>query len=157
HEAHYFRDAAKMFGNSLRDQVRGSPGNFGDALEAVHPVVRTNPVTGWKCVFVNPEFTKRIIGVTRDESDTILNYLFSLIQQNHDLQVRFKWNKNDIAIWDNRSVYHTATFDYEKVLRVGDRVVSLGEKPYFDPKSKSRREFLGTQIAFNLGEDAVRQ
>ncbi|KAG8729081.1 hypothetical protein FRC12_021272, partial [Ceratobasidium sp. 428] len=94
---------------------------------------------------------------TRDESDTILNYLFSLIQQNHDLQVRFKWNKNDIAIWDNRSVYHTATFDYEKVLRVGDRVVSLGEKPYFDPKSKSRREFLGTQIAFNLGEDAVRQ
>ncbi|KAG8747965.1 hypothetical protein FRC12_013959 [Ceratobasidium sp. 428] len=65
--------------------------------------------------------------------------------------------QNDIAIWDNRSVYHTATFDYEKVLRVGDRVVSLGEKPYFDPKSKSRREFFGTQIAFNLGEDTVRQ
>jgi len=157
HEAHFFRDAARAFGYSVRDQIRGSPGNFGDALEAVHPVIRTNPVTGWKSVFVNPEFTKRIIGVTRDESDTILSYLFSLIQQNHDLQVRYKWNKNDIAIWDNRSVYHTATYDYDKVLRIGDRVVSLGEKPYFDPKSKSRREVLGIKQQVNLGEDAVRQ
>ncbi|KAG8688644.1 hypothetical protein FRC09_012805 [Ceratobasidium sp. 395] len=157
HEAHFFRDAARAFGYSVRDQVRGSPGNFGDALEAVHPVIRTNPVTGWKSVFVNPEFTKRIIGVTRDESDALLGYLFSLIQQNHDLQVRFKWNKNDVAIWDNRSVYHTATYDYEKTLRIGDRVVSLGEKPYFDPKSKSRREFLGTKESFNLGENAVLQ
>ncbi|CCO33361.1 hypothetical protein BN14_07436 [Rhizoctonia solani AG-1 IB] len=116
---------------------------------------KTNPVTGWKSVYVNPEFTKRIIGVTKDESDFILNYLFSLIHQNHDLQVRFKWNKNDVAIWDNRSNYHTATYDYERVLRVGDRVVSLGEKPYFDPKSKSRREYLGAQHSFNLGETFV--
>ncbi|KAG9125308.1 hypothetical protein FRC07_008166 [Ceratobasidium sp. 392] len=157
HEAHFFRDAAKAYGYTVRDQVRGSPGNFGDALEAVHPIIRTNPVTGWKSVFVNPEFTKRIIGVTRDESDALLSYLFSLVQQNHDLQVRFKWNQNDIAIWDNRSVYHTATYDYEKALRIGDRVVSLGEKPYFDPKSKSRREFLGNKQEFNLGENAVRQ
>ncbi|KAG8717840.1 hypothetical protein FRC08_006524 [Ceratobasidium sp. 394] len=157
HEAHFFRDAAKAYGYSVRDEIRGSPGNFGDALEAVHPVIRTNPVTGWKSVFVNPEFTKRIIGVTRDESDALLSYLFGLIQQNHDLQVRFKWNKNDIAIWDNRSVFHTATYDYEKVLRVGDRVVSLGERPYFDPNSRSRREFLGTRQTPNLGENAVRQ
>jgi alpha-ketoglutarate-dependent taurine dioxygenase len=48
--------------------------------------------------------------VTKDESDAILDYLFRHISQNHDLQVRFKWNKNDIAIWDNRSVFHTATY-----------------------------------------------
>jgi hypothetical protein len=40
HEAHFFRDAAIAFGHTVRDQVRGSPGNFGDALEAVHPVIR---------------------------------------------------------------------------------------------------------------------
>ena len=40
HEAHFFRDAARAFGYSVRDQIRGSPGNFGDALEAVHPVIR---------------------------------------------------------------------------------------------------------------------
>jgi alpha-ketoglutarate-dependent taurine dioxygenase len=55
-------------------------------------------------------FTKRIVEVTKDESDAILDYLTRHISENHDLQVRFKWNKNDIAIWDNRSVFHTATY-----------------------------------------------
>ena len=65
----------------------------------------TNPVTGWKSVFVNPNFTKRIVGVTKDESDTILKHLFNLIQLNHDLQVRFRWEKvrdapNRARAWD---------------------------------------------------------
>lgn len=143
HEARFFQHIAKALGHKLRDGERGSPGNVGEHLEAVHPVIRTNPVTGWKSVFVNPNFTKRIVGVTKDESDTILKHLFNLIQLNHDLQVRFKWQKNSVAIWDNRSNYHTATFDYGLEKRVGDRVVSLGEKPYFDPTSKSRRQALG--------------
>ncbi|KAI0084558.1 hypothetical protein BDY19DRAFT_898334 [Irpex rosettiformis] len=143
HEARFFQHIAKALGNKLREGPRGSPGNVGSHLEAVHPVIRTNPVTGWKSVFVNPNFTKRIVGVTKDESDAILKYLFDLTQLNHDLQVRFKWEKDSLAIWDNRSNYHTATFDYGKEKRVGDRVVSLGEKPYFDPTSKSRRQALG--------------
>ena len=141
-EARFFQAVADSLGNKLREGIRGSPGNIGSHLEAVHPVIRTNPVTGWKAVFVNPNFTKRILGVTRDESDIILKHLFDLVQLNHDLQVRFKWEKNSLAIWDNRSNFHTATFDYGKHRRVGDRVVSLGEKPYFDPTSKSRREAL---------------
>lgn len=53
-----------------------------------------------------------------------------------------------IAIWDNRSVYHAATFDYDHLgPRTGHRVVGLGEKPYFDPKSTSRREALEQQEA----------
>ncbi|OKP06971.1 Alpha-ketoglutarate-dependent taurine dioxygenase [Penicillium subrubescens] len=99
-------------------------------------------VTGWKSVYVNRGFTRRINGVTKDESDVILQYLFNLVTQNHDAQVRFKWNKNDIAIWDNRSTWHTATYDYTET-RTGDRVCSLGEAPYFDSLSKSRRQALG--------------
>ncbi|KAH8110650.1 hypothetical protein DFH11DRAFT_757866 [Phellopilus nigrolimitatus] len=143
HEARFFHLVADAAGIKIREGERGSPGNVGSHLEAVHPVIRTNPVTGWKSVFVNQNFTKRIVGVTRDESDTILKYLFALVSQNHDLQVRFRWEKNSLAIWDNRSNYHTATFDYGAEKRVGDRVVSLGERPYFDPSSKSRREALG--------------
>jgi alpha-ketoglutarate-dependent taurine dioxygenase len=93
HEARFFQQIANALGNKLRVGERGSPGNIGNHLEAVHPVIRTNPVTGWKSVFVNPNFTKRIVGVTKDESDTILKHLFNLIQLNHDLQVRFKWEK----------------------------------------------------------------
>lgn len=43
---------------------------------------------------------------------------------------------------DNRSVFHTATYDYEGK-RTGQRAVSLGEKPYFDPNGVSRRQALG--------------
>lgn len=64
-----------------------------------------------------------------------------LVTQNHDAQVRFKWNRNDLAVWDNRSTWHCATYDYDAA-RAGDRVCSLGEAPYFDPNSKSRREAL---------------
>jgi alpha-ketoglutarate-dependent taurine dioxygenase len=54
-------------------------------------------------------------------------------------------NHCNIAIWDNRSVYHTATNDYDIFgeEREGHRAVSLGERPYLDPKSKSRRQTLG--------------
>lgn len=67
-----------------------------------------------------------------------------LLVDNHDLQVRVRWqNSNDIAIWDNRSTFHQATFDYEGYgERYGVRTVSVGEKPFFDPESKSRREAL---------------
>ena len=42
---------------------------------------------------------------------------------------------------NSRSVFHTATNDYEGK-RQGNRVVSLGEKPFYNPASKSRREAL---------------
>ncbi|KAK0391588.1 hypothetical protein NLU13_1088 [Sarocladium strictum] len=141
HDANFFHDEAARLGNPLRKGQRGSPLNQGDDLKAVHPLVRTNPVTGWKSVYVNKGFTKRINGVTKDESDVLLAYLFNLVTQNHDAQVRFRWRKNDCAIWDNRSTLHCATYDYAAD-RAGDRVCSLGEAPFLDPKSSSRRDAL---------------
>ncbi|KAM7190966.1 alpha-ketoglutarate-dependent taurine dioxygenase [Naviculisporaceae sp. PSN 640] len=142
HDAKFFIEEARNLGNPLREGKRGSPLNYGPGLTAVHPVIRTNPVTGWKSVYVNKGFTKRINGVTKDESDMLLNYLFNLVTQNHDAQVRFRWRKNDLAIWDNRSTWHCATYDYEEA-RAGDRVCSLGEAPYLDRNSKGRRAALG--------------
>jgi alpha-ketoglutarate-dependent taurine dioxygenase len=91
-------EEAERLGNPLRKGIRGSPLNHGDSLTAVHPVIRTNPVTGWKSIFANKGFTRRINGVTKDESDMLLHYPFDLVVQNHDAQVSFKWNKNDLAI-----------------------------------------------------------
>ncbi|KAL8403498.1 hypothetical protein RB594_008670 [Gaeumannomyces avenae] len=144
HDATFFLDEAERLGNPLREGIRGSPLNHGRGLKAVHPVIRTNPVTGWKSVYVNRGFTKRINGITRDESDLLLPYLFGLVTQNHDAQVRFRWRKNDLAIWDNRSTWHCATYDYEEA-RAGDRVASLGEAPYLDLTSRSRREALAAE------------
>ncbi|KAF4622340.1 hypothetical protein D9613_009292 [Agrocybe pediades] len=145
HSAEYFKQILKARGKTVPEGPRGAPLNVGGELTAVHPVIRTNPVTGFKGLFVNKGFTRRIVELTPDESDNLLEYLFRHISENHDLQVRYRWGKNDVAIWDNRSTFHNITTDYEG-LREGDRVVSLGEKPYFDPNSKSRRETLGLKV-----------
>lgn len=141
HDASFFHEEAARLGNPLRKGQRGSPLNQGGDLTATHPLIRTNPVTGWKSVYVNKGFTRRINGVTRDESEVLLKYLFELVTQNHDAQVRFRWQPNDCAIWDNRSTLHCATYDYGEN-RAGDRVCSLGEAPYLDVRSISRREAL---------------
>ncbi|KAI1788528.1 hypothetical protein LXA43DRAFT_636798 [Ganoderma leucocontextum] len=142
HNADFFNAYAKANGRKIQDP-RGSPLNTGEDLSAVHPVIRTHPVTGYKTLFVNRTFTKRIVELTPDESEDVLQYLFRIIAENHDLQVRYRWGKDDVAIWDNRATFHTATLDYGNADRQGNRAVSLGEVPYYDEKSKGRREALG--------------
>ncbi|ANB14238.1 Jlp1p [Sugiyamaella lignohabitans] len=124
---------------------RGAPENVGDELTAVHPLIRTNPVTGWKSIFALGHHFTSINGLTDDESLLIKEYINELLYGSHDIQVRFKWGKNDVALWDNRSVYHTATNDYYEASefeRTGVRTVGIGERPFLDPKSKSRTEDL---------------
>ncbi|KAK4497451.1 hypothetical protein PRZ48_011902 [Zasmidium cellare] len=125
-------------------EPRGSAKNVGAELSTVHPVVRTNPVTGWKSLFAVGPFPKQINELHQDESEKLLASFKNVIYENHDLTVRFKWrNENDIAIWDNRSAFHTATFDYEGLgERFGNRAVGIGEAPYLDPNSTTKSEAL---------------
>jgi alpha-ketoglutarate-dependent taurine dioxygenase len=144
-----FNEAAARNNFKIYSGVRGAPENIGEVLEAVHPVVRTNPVTGWKSIFAVGHHAQRINGLSEEESRYFLDSFVRLIVENHDLQVRLKWqNENDLAIWDNRSVYHAATPDYgegDYGERQGTRTVSLGEKPYFDAQSSSRQEALARE------------
>jgi alpha-ketoglutarate-dependent taurine dioxygenase len=146
-----FNESAAKNNFQLYSEPRGSPENVGTDLKAVHPVVRTNPVTGWKSIFAVGHHAKRINEVSEPESDHLLGWFLQLIVENHDLQVRHRWqNEGDVAIWDNRSVYHTATYDYQGLgSRTGQRAVSLGEKPYFDSQSSGRREVLAKSEAEN--------
>ncbi|KAG1841980.1 hypothetical protein C8R48DRAFT_564602, partial [Suillus tomentosus] len=65
----------------------------------------------------------------KPESDTILNFLFHQIADNVDFHVRFHWEPNSVAFWDNRIVTHTATFDSWPHIRHALRVTPRGEKP----------------------------
>ena len=96
---------------------------------AEHPVIRTHPVTGKKALYVNRGFTKRILGVPRDESAAILQYLYGHAE-NPLFQCRFRWQPNSIAFWDNRCVQHRAMWDYWPHTRSGFRVTVAGDKPY---------------------------
>ncbi|KAF7516379.1 hypothetical protein G7054_g14181 [Neopestalotiopsis clavispora] len=132
----------------LYDKPRGSPLNVGVSLQASHPIVRTNPITGWNSVYaVGFPVLKSVPGLTVRETGHLFDYFHDLITYGHDLQVRFKWHDiGDIAIWDNRSTFHCATFDFEGFGdRCGNRAVGVGEVPYLDPASKSRREDMGTE------------
>ncbi|KAI0154602.1 taurine dioxygenase family protein [Xylariaceae sp. FL1272] len=121
---------------------RGHPKNVGRSFSAVHPVVRTHPVTGWKSVYAVATFPKYIPELNENESRQVLSLLRETLLENHQLQVRFKWkNENDIAIWDNRCTFHTATHDYDGLGdRTGHRAVGIAEVPYLDPGSSSRYE-----------------
>ncbi|GJC87769.1 alpha-ketoglutarate-dependent taurine dioxygenase [Colletotrichum liriopes] len=153
-----FNAAAEKNGFKLFTDARGAPENVGELLEAVHPVVRTNPVTGWRSIFAAGHHVSKINGLSDEESKHFLDWFVQLIVENHDLQVRYRWqNENDVAIWDNRSVYHAATPDYITEglgERKGSRSVSVGERPYFDPQSLSRREALRAEAIASLKSDS---
>jgi len=95
---------------------------------AKHPVVRTHPESGRKCLFVNRSFTTHIVGLPKDESDAILNYLYDHMEH-PNFQVRFQWQPNSIAMWDNRSAQHRAIWDYWPHRRYGHRVTVMGDTP----------------------------
>lgn len=95
---------------------------------AVHPVIRTHPETGRKAIYVNRTFTTRINELTEPESEAVLKMLFDHCEH-VDFQIRFRWQQNDVAFWDNRCVMHRAIWDYWPNERKGRRVTIRGDRP----------------------------
>ncbi len=96
----------------------------------LHPVVRTHPVSGKQALFVNEGFTTRIVDVSEKESEALLGFLFAHITK-PEFQVRWRWQPNDIAIWDNRVTQHYANADYLPQRRIMHRATILRDKPFY--------------------------
>jgi taurine dioxygenase len=96
---------------------------------ARHPVVRTHPVTGRRCLYVNAAFTSHIEGLLPDESRALLERLYREADV-PEYQCRFRWSKNSLAFWDNCAVQHYAVSDYDPQRRVMERVTIIGEEPH---------------------------
>ena len=96
-----------------------------------HPVIRTHPETGRKGIYVNSAFTQEIVGLDPDESTELLQILYAQAQF-PEYQVRFSWEPNSIAFWDNRACQHYATSDYWPHVRRVERVTIVGDTPYYD-------------------------
>lgn len=114
-------------------------GNSPEALEryyevqrqhppVIHPVVRTHPVTGCKGLFVNEGFTTRINELEPAESDALLRLLFAHSTR-PEFSIRWRWQENDVAFWDNRITQHYAVDDYRPARRVMHRATILGDRP----------------------------
>jgi taurine dioxygenase len=100
-----------------------------EKIENVHPVVRTHPETGRKCLFVNRSFTQRFDGWTREESLPLLDYLW-VHGARPEFTVRWRWRAGDAALWDNRCTMHNAVNDYAGQRRVMNRVAIHGDRPH---------------------------
>jgi taurine dioxygenase len=107
--------------------------------DAEHPVVRTHPETGEKVLFVSAfatHFTNyHTPANVRFGSDyapvgpQLLQYLISQAFV-PEFQVRFRWQKNSVAFWDNRSTQHYAVMDYPPCHRKMERAGIIGDRPY---------------------------
>lgn len=93
----------------------------------IHPVVRINPVDQKKALFVNEHFTRRIVELSSQESELILNYLTQWVQR-PVFTVRYRWSEGTVAMWDNRSTQHFVLNDFNEE-RVVHRVTIMGDQP----------------------------
>lgn len=94
----------------------------------VHPVAPRHPVTGRRFLYVNRNFTSRIVGLSESESNELLLslYLQSAVVEH---QVRFTWQKDSVAMWDNLAVQHYASSDYWPDVRIMERASIVGTRP----------------------------
>ena len=106
---------------------------FGEDLEAeqlhelrdfmrpnVHPVVRVIPETGRKNYWVSEQHTEFLLGLSKWESDAILNLLFRH-QLRPEFVIRWSWSVGDVAFWDHRTTLHSGVADFGSQIRRGQR------------------------------------
>ena len=107
--------------------------------DAEHPVVRTHPETGEKILFVNgftTHFTNfhtaENVRYGQDYAPGASQLLAWLIGRAAipEYQVRWRWQPNSVAIWDNRSTQHYAVMDYPPTIRRMERAGIVGDRPY---------------------------
>ena len=91
-----------------------------------HPVIRTHPVSGRKCIFVNEMVTSRIIGLEPEESEVILKFLINHLKQ-PIFQCRLHWEDNTVVVWDNRATQHQILADFQPSYRLNQRIAIKDE------------------------------
>lgn len=109
-------DEKRYTTNQRTNQARGERAGLTEEQRNLiqdihHPVIRTHPVTGRKCLYVNELFTTAIDGLDQEESDALLEQLCA-----HATDPRFvyrhNWSVGDLLMWDNCSTQHLAIGDY---------------------------------------------
>lgn len=108
----------------------------------IHPLIRTHPVTGEKCIYLNRPFSRKIVELKEEESEYLLQFLYKHIEQAHDLQLRGRWEPNSVVVWDNRRTVHSAIVDWDTpVQRHAFRITTTGERPVEDLADLNKEDY----------------
>jgi len=95
---------------------------------AMHPLVRTHPVTGEKSLYCDETYASGIEGLTPAEAEPLLTFLVAHITQ-PAFTCRLRWAPGTFALWDNRLCVHQAFNDYDGFRRELYRSTIAGEAP----------------------------
>ena len=119
-------DFMKSFGHTIPEERKAETREMYPLVQ--HPVVITHERTGRKLLYVNRNFVNRIVGLSDEESASLLGYLCDQAAT-VEYQVRFTWQPDSIAFWDNRAVQHYASSDYWPQRRIMERASVVGARP----------------------------
>lgn len=81
-----------------------------------HPIVRTHPFTGRKCLYVMRDDCTGIEGVPDAEATVLIAALADHVVKPAFIY-RHQWRVGDLLLWDNCTVQHRAVQDYDMPLR----------------------------------------
>lgn len=92
-------DPGLRFGEGGTDEGAPAP--------VAHPVVRVDPETGRRGLFVDEDTTTRLLGVPEPEATRLLRRLCAAATD-PAVTYRHAWRPGDLVVWDNHAVLHRA-------------------------------------------------
>ena len=131
-KAHALYDPRLPYVKHLREKG-ASEDQIADYCRRLTPVTRPlvprHPESGERVLLMaNRDYMQSIVGVEPEESEALIDFLNAqtLIPE---YQCRFRWAKNSVVLWDERSTQHYAVADYMPHVRHVERVTIVGELP----------------------------
>lgn len=86
------------------------------AKETAHPLIVVHPVTGRKLLLISGPYATRFDGMTEDESQPLIQYLYQHAQR-PEFAMRWRWQPGQVAVWDNWACLHFGVQDYAGMRR----------------------------------------
>jgi taurine dioxygenase len=114
------RNVSAVPTRSAREQAETPP--------VAHPLVRTDPDTGRRSLYLNPNRMERIVGLDDAASDVVLDRLIDHATDDRFVY-RHVWRLHDVVLWDNGRTMHRATADYGDDRREMHRILLRGTVP----------------------------
>jgi taurine dioxygenase len=107
-----------------RQNLNEAVGRFG---HNIRPLIQKHPVSGKTFLNFNEAFVNHIVGLTTNESNALKTWLANHMNK-PEIQMRWKWQAGDIAMWDNRITMHYAVADYLPAYRCMNRITVVSDK-----------------------------
>ena len=157
-ETSYEKDAGGVRAGDVKagDRKAGVAGQYSDwsrfSFETEHPVVRVHPETGERTLVLG-HFVKKFLGLNTNESHALFNLLQNRVTRLENV-VRWSWQQDDVAIWDNRATQHYAVADFDDQYREVRRITVAGDAPVSVGGEESR-QVKGDPSSYLGGIDAL--